>query len=329
VYDVSTPNTKNFIANGYVIHNCNLTTGNGLKINTEDDFYHAVKALTIIGTLQASYTDFKYLGNASKQITEKEALLGVSIGGLMNNPSILLDPKIQQKGAKIAKDVNEIWAKKIGINPAARITCIKPDGNTGATLGCASGIHPYHARRFFRRVQCNKQDTVYKFFKKHNPHMCEPSIWSTNKTDDVITFPITVPEIAMIKSDLSALKHLEIIKSTQQNWVLPGTTKYNQKPVTHNVSCTVLVEDDEWEKVFNYIYDNKQFFAAVSLLPKKGDKIYKQAPMESITTPEDEAKWNELVTKFKPVNYKHLVEDDDNTKAVETAACSGNNCEIP
>jgi len=307
---------------------CNLTTGNGLKIKTVEDFYNTVKALTIIGTLQASYTDFKYLGNASKQITEKEALLGVSIGGLMNNPEVLLNPEYQQEGARIAKEINAKWAKKIGINPAARITCIKPDGNTGATLGCASGIHAYHARRFFRRVQCNKNDPIYKFFKKHNPHMCEPSVWSTNKTDDVITFPITVPDQAMIKSDLTALKHLEIIKSTQQNWVVPGTSDYNTKPVTHNVSCTVLVDDNEWDKVFNYIYDNKQYFAAVSLLPKTGDKIYKQAPMEAILTDEDEAKWNDIVSKYKPVNYKHLTEEDDTTKAVETAACAGGACEI-
>ena len=158
--------------------------------------------------------------------------------------------------------------------------------------------------------------------------MCEPSVWSTNKTDDVITFPIVVPEQAMIKSDLTALKHLEIIKSTQQNWVIPGTSKYNQKPVSHNVSCTVLVESDEWDKVFNYIYDNKQYFAAVALLPKAGDKIYKQAPMEAILTEEDEKRWNDIISTYKSVNYKNLTEDDDNTKAVETAACAGGACEI-
>lgn len=310
------------------LQGCNLTSINGLLCNSKESFFECVKAATLIGTLQAAYTDFKYLGNASKKITENEALLGVSIAGLMNNPTILLEKDIQQQGAKIANEVNEIWANKINIKPATRITCIKPDGNLGTTLGCASGIHPYHARRFFRRIQCNKQDSVYKFFKKHNPHMCEPSIWSNNKTDDVVTFPITVPKQAVIKSDLTAIQHLEIIKNTQQNWVIPGTSKYNKLPITHNVSCTVLVDDNEWDNVFQFIYDNKKYFSAVSLLPKKGDKIYKQPPMEIISSPEDEIKWNDLISKYKPVNYKHLTEDDDNTKLVDNMSCANGQCEI-
>jgi ribonucleoside-diphosphate reductase alpha chain len=196
-------------------------------------------------------------------------------------------------------------------------------------LGSASGIHPHHARKYFRRIQCNKHEAVYQHFKENNPHTCEPSIWSANKTDDVVTFPITVSDKAIIKSDLSAIKHLEIIKSTQQNWVIPGTnTEVNKKPLYHNISATVLIKDDEWNDVINYLYENREFFTAVSLLPAIGDKLYKQAPLEAVSTPEDEEKWKQIVTNYKSVNYKELKEDEDETELMAAAACAGGACEV-
>ena len=307
---------------------CNLTSINGAKIKTVQDFYDAVKAATIIGTLQASYTDFKYLSLTAKKLTEDEALLGVSITGTMDSPDIILNPEVQAKGAAIAKETNKIWAAKLGIKQAARITTLKPEGSSSLVLESASGIHPHHARRYFRRVQVNKQDPVYKFFKKTNPHMCEESVWSANKTDDVITFPITIPDKAMIKSDLSAIKHLDIIRSTQQHWVNNGTTEANTKPITHNVSCTVIVDENEWDSVFSYLFKYRNDFGAVALLPKVGDKLYKQAPNEAITTEEDEKKWAAIVTGYKSVNYKQLEEDEDTTKLSDTVACGGGRCEI-
>lgn len=307
---------------------CNLTTQNGSKITTKKLFKDAVKASTIIGTLQASYTDFPYLSNVCKQLTEEEALLGVSITGIMDNPQILLDPVNQKEMAEYAVEINKIWAKKLGINQAARITCIKPEGTSSLVLGTASGIHPHHSRRYFRRVQCNKLDNVYKFFKKNNPHVIEESFWSATKTDDIITFPLSVGESCMIKSDLDALKHLEYIKSTQQNWVIPGTTEANKKPIEHNVSCTVIVKDDEWDKVINYLFDNKRYFAAVSLLPLLGDKLFQQAPMEAVITKDDEKKWDEIVSKWTQIDYKELKEEDDETQLQQESACAGGLCEI-
>lgn len=307
---------------------CNLSSINGAKIKSKQDFLDAVWAVTVIGTLQATYTDFKYLSNTAKQLTEEEALLGTSITGVMDNPKYNLDEKVQTEGAKYAVETNKIWTKKLGINQAARITTVKPEGTSSLVLESASGIHPHHARRYFRRVQVNKHDPVYKFFKKQNPHMCEESVWSANKTDDVITFPITVGDDAMVKSDLSAIKHLEIIKSTQQHWVNNGKTPANKKPVTHNVSCTVIVDENEWDDVFKYLFRNRAYFGAVALLPKTGDKIFDQAPNEAVTTVEDEKKWNHIVSNYKPVNYKLLVEDEDSTKVMDTAACAGGQCEI-
>jgi len=307
---------------------CNLTSINSAKVTCEKDFLDAAWAASVIGTLQATYTDFKYLSNTAKQLTEAEALLGVSITGVMDSPDITLASAVQEKGAQVVVDTNAHWAKLLGINQAARATTLKPEGTSSLVLESASGIHAHHDRRYFRRVQMNKHDPVYKFFKKHNPHMCEESVWSANKTDDVVTFPITVSSKAMIKSDLSALKHLEIIKSTQKHWVNPGRTAANINPVSHNVSCTVIVDETEWESVFKYMFKNRHFFGAVALLPKIGDKIFKQSPNEAITTPEDEQKWNNFIINYKPVNYKHLQEDEDTTKLSDNLACAGGKCEI-
>ena len=308
---------------------CNLSSINGAQVRSREDYLRAVEAATIIGTLQASYTDeLHYLNHAAKQLTEKEALLGVSITGVMDNPEVLLDAANQKEAAAHAVAVNVEWAKKIGINPAARVTCIKPEGTSSLVLRSASGIHPHHARRYFRRVQCNKIDPVYKFFKAANPHMCETGVWSANKTDDVITFPLTVSDTAMVKADLTALKHLEIVKDTQQNWVLNGTGDSNDKPVNHNVSCTIIVKDDEWSDVIKYLYDNRAYFSAVSLLPFIGDKLFKQAPLEAVTTPADEELWTKLVEGYKPVDYRKLKEDEDTTKVQESAACAGGKCEL-
>lgn len=306
---------------------CNLTSINGRLTDTEEKFKESVEAYTIIGTLQAGYTNFPYLSGAAENLTRQEALLGCSITGMMDNPKILLDPKIQRKMAKFAIDVNKEWAEKIGIKQAARITCVKPEGTSSLVLGTGSGIHPHHARRYFRRVQNNKLDNVYKFFKKHNPQLCEPSIWSANQTDDVVTFPIEVNKTAMVKSDLSALEHLEIIKSTQQNWVIPGITEVNTKNVEHNVSCTVIVKDDEWESVIDFLYENRQFFAAVSLISSYGDKSYPQSPMEAVT-PEDIDRWEKIVSSFKPVNYQELTEKEDQTSLQQEGSCYGGQCEI-
>lgn len=307
---------------------CNLCSMNGRLTDSIEKFRENVKAYTIIGTLQAGYTNFPYLNKASEFLTKQEALLGLSITGMMDNPDVLLNAKNQKDMAKYATEVNKEWSTKLGINPAARITCVKPEGTSSLVLGTGSGIHPHHANKYFRRVICNKIDNVYKFFKKHNPHMCETSVWSANKTDDVITFPIQVNDSAKVKSDLSAIEHLKIIKSTQQNWVLTGTTEVNKKPINHNVSCTVVVKKDEWEDVINFLFENRKYFTAVSLLSASGDKDYPQAPMESVVTEDDSNKWNEIVSKLKHVDYTSLKEDDDKTSLQSEFSCAGGQCEL-
>ena len=307
---------------------CNLTTQNGRKIKTKKDFYECCVASAIIGTLQAGYTNFPYLSKAAEELTKDEALLGCSITGVMDNAEVLLNYEVQKEMADVINNVNSEWAKKIGINPAARTTCIKPEGTSSLVFGCGSGIHFHHAKRYFRRVQCNKLDPVYKFFKQYNSHACESSVWSENGTDDVISFPIQIAESVKVKSDVTALEHLEMIKSTQKNWVLTGSTVFNKKPITNNVSCTVIVKENEWKDVTKFIFDNREFFSAVSLLPSFGDKLYPQAPMEAIVSDEDAKIWDKIVSQWKHIKYTDLKESEDKTNLSSEIVCAGGACEL-
>lgn len=328
-YCLTEDNLHQCVFNNVLTKQCNLSEINGKKINTLAKFKDAAKAAAIIGTLQASYTDFPYLSLAAKELTEEEALLGVSVTGFMENPDILLNEDNQQICARVAVNANKKWAKILGIKQAARVTVCKPSGTASIVLETScSGIHPAHAKKFFRRIQMNKKDPIYQWFKVHNPEACEPSVWSANKTDDVVTFPIEVSDKTLLKANLSAIEHLEIIRSTQRNWVSVGTTKANTKDIEHSISCTVVVKDDEWDTVANYIYENRHDFTAVSLIAATGDKDYQQAPFEAVLTEEDEAKFNKLVASFKSVDYTSLLENSDLTELQKEIACTGGVCMV-
>ena len=269
---------------------CNLSTVNCSKIKTEEDFYDACKAASIIGTLQAGFDTFEYLGETSENIIRREALLGVSMTGMMESPDICLDPDTQKKGASIVKKVNASLAKKIGVNQAARTTCIKPEGTSSCILGTSSGIHPHHAKRYIRRVQANKMEPIYNYFKEINPRACDESVWSNNDSDDVVGFCVEVPAGSKTKNQVGAMDLLNYVKSTQQSWVIPGTNKKlcTQPWLVHNVSNTINVKPDEWDEVESYIYKNRKYFCGISLLPITGDKDYPQAPFTTIYLPTEQ-----------------------------------------
>lgn len=308
---------------------CNLTSINGAKVKTFEDYMECARAASIIGTLQAGYTHFPYLSNAAQQLTEDEALLGVSITGMMENPGVLLEAQAQRCASQITVNINALWSEKLGINQAARVTAIKPEGTSSLVFGTmCSGIHAAHDHYMFRRVTANKLDPVYQWFRMHNPKACEESVWSANNTDDVITFPIKVDKRAIVKRDINALQHLEMVKSTQKNWVETGTTGRNHKGIKHNVSCTVIVKDDEWDSVADYMFENRDYFTAVSFLSDTGDKAYAQAPNESIVTEEDAEKFEEIIKNWIPVNYTGMVEETDGTSLMQEFACAGGACEV-
>lgn len=265
---------------------CNLSTINCSSIEDENDFYDRCKAAAIIGTLQAGFTKLDYLGDISCRIFERESLLGVSLTGIMEKHDLVLSEKVLKAGAKVAVETNKEMAKKIGINQAARVTCLKPEGTSSSMLGTSSGIHPHHAKRYIRHVQANILEAPYQHFKNYNPQACEKSSWSANNTDEVIKFPIEVPDGAKLKNQLPAVDMLCIVKDTQKNWVYSGKNKNlcTQDYLSHNVSNTVTVKPDEWDEVTKYIYDNRKYFAGISLIPQSGDKDYPQAPFTTVYT---------------------------------------------
>lgn len=268
---------------------CNLTEINGKWCDSKENFLKACEASAIIGTLQAGYTDLKYLSPASSEIFKHEALLGCSITGMMDNPEILFDPQIQQEGAKFILETNEKVAKLLGINPAARTTCVKPAGSTSCVLGTASGIHPHHAKKYLRRVQANKSEFCLQVTEKLNPLAVEESVWSANKTDKSISFLCEVPQGAIVKNQLKAVELLEKVRITQNNWVEYGTRvdRCIHPKLRHNVSNTITVKPDEWQEVEDFIFDNQKWFAGISLLPSSGDLDYAQAPFATVLTPQE------------------------------------------
>jgi ribonucleoside-diphosphate reductase alpha chain len=274
------------------VQGCNLCEINGRWCDTEEKFLQACEAAAIIGTLQAKYTDFVYLSPESKEIFDEEALLGVSITGIMDCPEILLNEGVLAKGAKVVNATNRKVAAMIGINPAARTTCIKPAGSTSCVLQTASGIHPHHARRYIRRAQSNKQEWPANFFKSVNPEAVEESVWSSNNTDYILSFMCEVPAGAVLKNDLSAIEMLKNVLKTQQSWVTGGHNEELcvSKGISHNVSNTIHVKPNEWHEVAEFIYQHRESFTAISLISAFGDLDYTQAPFSQVLTPSEMVK---------------------------------------
>jgi ribonucleoside-triphosphate reductase (thioredoxin) len=305
---------------------CNLSTVNAAAVSSEEEFYQACFYASVIGTLQASYTNIPYLGPVTQFINEREALLGVSICGILDNPEIFLNPAILQRAAAICKATNAAMARQIGIKRAARVTCVKPEGTASLLLGAGSGIHPHHAKRYFRRVQANRKEPIYQHFKRSNPHMTEPSVYNPD-TDDVITFPVEAPETAVLRDEIGAVQFLEFVKLVQKHWVQAGCADDRHAPgLAHNVSNTCTVKPTEWEAVAEFIWSNREYFTGVSLLPSSGDKLYAQAPREEVVTEDDIAKWNRL--RYRPVDYTQLREETDQTALKDVVACAGGACEL-
>ncbi len=266
---------------------CNLCEINGGACHDPETFYKACRAAAILGTLQAGYTDFKFLSPLSKKIFEREALLGVSITGWTNSPKILFDEAILERGAQIVRETNERVAKILRINPAARSTCVKPSGTASIILMTASGIHPEHSPMYIRNIQLNKDSPVAQLIKKVNPYMVEESVWSSGKTDYVVSFPIVASKGSWFKSELLGVKHLELVQKVQKHWVEAGTNveRCADPRVRHNVSNTIVVDD--WQAVEEYLFDNRDCFCGVTFLSETGDKDFMQAPNVSVHNPKD------------------------------------------
>lgn len=269
---------------------CNLTEINGARIKTREQFLDACKGAAILGTIQASYTNFKVLSRVSKKIAERDALIGVGITGMCENPEILFDPQLQEEGARVVKETNRKVADLIGINHAARTTVIKPSGNSSQLLGCtSSGIHKFHFKRFIRNIQAANTEQALQHVKEVNPVMVRPSVYN-KEGESVISFPVELDNNVLTSEDSSALDFLKLVKLTKEHWIEVGTNfdhpfykEYPEmKDLRMNVSNTCTVKDDEWDEVREYVWKNRDIFSGISFLPKGGDLIYPQAPYTSV-----------------------------------------------
>lgn len=265
---------------------CNLCEINGKKIKTEQDFYKACRTAAILGTFQAAYTEnLPLLSEATKKIMERDALLGVGITGMADNPQILFNERIQINGARIVKETNKEVANILGINEAARTTVVKPSGNSSQLLGTGSGVHAYHFRKYIRNIQANNNEQALKETLKVNSDIASPSFWN-KKNETVLSFPIELDDKTMVRTDFSTLDFLYRIYTTEKGWVMEGTNKEHPSSILkpkyrHNVSCTVSVKDNEWKEVADWIWEHKDGFFGLSFLSETGDLDYPQAPYTS------------------------------------------------
>lgn len=265
---------------------CNLTEINGGKVKTKEQFYEACEAASVMCTLQAGYTKFKVLERWSQKIAERDALIGVGITGLCENPEVLFDPEVQRKGAEIVKATNMKLAKMIGINPAARCTVVKPSGNSSQLVGTLSGITPGHSRHIIRHIQAADTEQALKEWERVNPQNVSVSVWNPDR-EKVIAFPITLPETALLRKNLSAIDFLKLVLLTKQNWIEYGTNMAHNSTLDNptlrmNVSNTCTVKDDEWGDVREFLWEHRKDFGGVSLLSYTGDLDYPQAPFTEV-----------------------------------------------
>lgn len=265
---------------------CNLISISGKHIKTPTDFYSICKHAATIGTIQASYMKFPFLGEVTENIIKADPLIGVSIAGVMNSPEILLNPTYLQAGAEIVLEQNKLIAKELLINPSSRTCCEKPDGNTSAMSGNTPGCHGDHGRRYIRRVQVNKDEEAGQFYQKLNPKAVVESVWSNNKTDNCIMFAIEASENTKVKADLLGVKQLEVVKLLQNYWVRAGKRCITDV-IENNVSNTVNVPADQWEEVADYVWENRKDLAGVSFISDSGDLDYNQPAYSEVLTPQE------------------------------------------
>ena len=294
---------------------CNLCEVNVSDIESQEDLNNRVKAAAFIGTLQAGYTDFHYLRDVWKRTTEKDALIGVSMTGIGSGTVLGYNMK---EAAKLVKEENERVAKIIGVNKSARTTTVKPAGTTSLTLGTSSGIHAWHNDYYIRRIRIGKNEAIYTYLLLNHPELIEDEYFRPHDTA-VISIPQAAPEGSILRTE-SPFQLLERIKKVHVEWVKPG---HRGGSNTHNVSATVSIKPEEWEAVGDWMWNNKDHYNGLSVLPYDNGS-YVQAPFTDCTKEE----YEEMMKHLHNIDLSKVVEMDDNTTLKEQAACAGGACEI-
>ena len=294
---------------------CNLTEVNVSDVSTQEELNARVKAATLIGTLQAGYTDFHYLRNVWKEQTEKEALLGISMTGIGSGTVLPLNLK---EAAEITKQENDRVANLIGINSSARITTVKPAGTTSLVVGSSSGIHAWHNDYYIRRMRVGKNEPLYSYMVDNFPALIEDCHFKPH-LEAVMSFPQKAPEGSMLRTE-SYQDLLERVRRWNLEWIGSGHNYGNNK---HNVSCTISLKPEEFKECGEWMWENREDYTGISVLPYNNGS-YVQAPFTDCTKEEFE----ELYQHLAAIDLTKVEEHDDNTELKEQAACAGGACEI-
>jgi ribonucleoside-diphosphate reductase alpha chain len=303
---------------------CNLSEVVVRSTDTFEDLKKKVEIAAILGTLQATLTDFRYLSKKWKDNTEEEALLGVSLTGIMDHPILsgtkgLIDQQhtasleqVLQELKEVAIETNKEWADRLGINQSAAITCVKPSGTVSQLVDSASGIHPRYSDYYIRTVRADKKDPLARMMKDAG-FPVEDDVMKPDSTY-VFSFPMKAPEGSVFRNDRTAIEQLEQWLTYQRHWC------------EHKPSVTIYVKDDEWMEVGAWVYKHFDEMSGVSFLPHS-DHTYQQAPYQEITKEEYE---NALSNMPQGVDWAALkeYEESDHTVGSQTMACSGGSCEI-
>ena len=295
---------------------CNLTEVVVRATDSVEDLERKVKLATILGTIQSTYTKFPYLRKVWRDNTEAERLLGVSLTGIMDNPLMTSKNKGLEKTLEhlrnVAVDTNTLWAERLGIPVSASITCVKPSGTVSQLVDSASGIHARHNPYYIRTVRGDNKDPLTQFMIDQGIP-AEPCVFKGDTTT-VFSFPQKSPNKAVTRNDMTAIEQLETWLTYQRHWC------------EHKPSVTISVRDSEWLAVGAFVYEHFDEMSGVSFLPHS-DHTYQQAPYQDCTKEE----YEELL-KLMPerIDWSKLneYEQEDNTVAMQTMACSGDSCEI-
>ena len=295
---------------------CNLTECVVRATDSIEDLERKVKLATILGTIQSTLTKFPYLRKIWQKNTEEERLLGVSLTGIMDNPLLTSKNKGLEKTLEhlrsIAVATNAEWAERLGIPASAAITCVKPSGTVSQLVDSASGIHARHSPYYIRTVRGDNKDPLTQFMID-NGIPAEPCVFKGDTTT-VFSFPQRSPAGAVTRNDMTAIEQLEMWLTYQRHWC------------EHKPSVTISVRDSEWLEVGAFVYKHFDEMSGVSFLPHS-DHTYQQAPYQDCTKEE----YEELLAKMpKSIDWTKLsdYEQEDNTVAMQTMACSGDSCEI-
>ena len=292
---------------------CNLTEVNVSNVVSQEDYEDRVKAASFIGTLQAGYTNFHYLRPIWQRTTEKDALIGISMTGIGSGAVLGLNMK---SAGKVVKEENKRVAELLKINPAARTTTVKPAGTTSLTLGTSSGIHAWHNDYYIRRIRVGKNEAIYSYLATNHPELVEDEYFRPHDTA-VIGIPQKAPEGSILRNE-SPIQLLERVKKVQQEWIKPG---HRSGSNAHNVSATVSIREHEWPAVGEWMWENKEYYNGLSVLPYDGGS-YIQAPFSDCTKEE----YEKLMETLHEVDLSKIVELDDDTDLSGELACSGGAC---